>query len=56
MIYPILVTLNVQSFKKGLKVRLQLTAQLLNLGITPFFAFGLGLMFYRIIQTESGAW
>lgn len=47
MVYPMMVTLNVQNLRKGLNLKLQLTAQLLNFGIIPFFAFGLGLIFYQ---------
>jgi ACR3 family arsenite efflux pump ArsB len=46
MVYPMMVTLNIQNLKKGLNLKLQLTAQLINFGIIPFFAFGLGLLFF----------
>ncbi len=47
MVYPMLVTLNIRHLQDGIKnVRLQLLAQFINFGLIPFFAFGLGRIFF----------
>ncbi|WP_028585135.1 arsenic resistance protein [Desulfogranum mediterraneum] len=48
MVYPMMVTLNVNHLLQGLKnVRLQLISQLINFGLIPFIAYGLGLIFFQ---------
>lgn len=47
MVYPMMVTLNIQHLKDGIKnVKLHVMTQLINFGIMPFFAYGLGLYFF----------
>ncbi len=46
MVYPMMVTLNMNNLKKGLNVKLQATALLINFVIIPVFAFFLGKMFF----------
>ncbi|MDA3972231.1 MAG: bile acid:sodium symporter [Desulfobulbaceae bacterium] len=47
MVYPMMVTLNIKHLQQGLKnVKLQLLAQVINFGIIPFVAFGLGKWFF----------
>ena len=47
MVYPMMVTLNIKHLQEGIKnVRLQITTQLINFGIIPFIAYGLGLYFF----------
>ena len=47
MVYPMMVTLNIRHLKEGVKnVRLQLVTQLINFGVIPFVAYGLGLFFF----------
>lgn len=48
MVYPMMVTLNINHLKEGIKnVKLQVTTQLINFLIIPFLAYGLGLYFFR---------
>ncbi|MDH3392534.1 MAG: bile acid:sodium symporter [Desulfobulbaceae bacterium] len=46
MVYPMMVTLNIKHLKEGMNVPLQLTTQLINFGIIPFLAYGLGSIFF----------
>ena len=46
MVYPMMVTLNIKHLKEGMNIPLQLTTQLINFGIIPFLAYGLGLFFF----------
>ena len=46
MVYPMMVTLNVDNLKKGLNLKVQGAAQLINFGIIPFLAFLLGKIFF----------
>jgi ACR3 family arsenite efflux pump ArsB len=46
MVYPMMVTLNIQHLKNGLDLRLQSTTQLINFGLIPFVAFFLGKLFF----------
>ncbi len=47
MVYPVMVTLNIKHLQQGLKnVKLQFLAQVINFGIIPFVAFGLGKWFF----------
>ena len=47
MVYPMMVTLNIKSLKDGIKnVKLQVLTQVINFGIVPFLAYGLGLYFF----------
>ena len=47
MVYPMMVTLNIQHLKEGIKnVKLQVLTQAINFGIVPFLAYGLGRYFF----------
>jgi ACR3 family arsenite efflux pump ArsB len=46
MVYPMMVTLNIQHLKQGLNPKLQGTAQFINFAIIPFIAFFLGRWFF----------
>lgn len=47
MVYPMMVTLNIKSLKDGIKnVKLQVLTQVINFGLVPFMAYGLGLYFF----------
>ena len=47
MVYPMMVTLNVNHLLHGLKnVKLQLVTQIINFAIIPFVAYGLGRLFF----------
>lgn len=46
MVYPMMVTLNIQHLKQGLNLKLQGTAQFINFAIIPFIAFFLGRWFF----------
>ena len=47
MVYPMMVTLNIKNLQEGIKnVRLQVVAQLINFGLIPFVAYGLGIYFF----------
>jgi ACR3 family arsenite efflux pump ArsB len=46
MVYPMMVTLNIQHLRQGLDPRLQTTAQAINFLVIPFFAYGLGRLFF----------
>ena len=46
MVYPMMVTLNIQHLKQGLELRLQAMALAINFAIIPFGAFVLGKLFF----------
>lgn len=47
MVYPMMVTLNINNLKDGIKnVRLQGVTQLINFSLIPLLAFGLGRIFF----------
>lgn len=46
MVYPMMVTLNIENLKQGLNGKLQGTAQFINFGIIPFVAYALGKLFF----------
>jgi ACR3 family arsenite transporter len=47
MVYPMMVTLKIKEVLAGGDTRAQLLAQLINFGIVPFAAFGVGVYFLR---------
>ena len=47
MVYPMMVTLNVNHLLHGLKnVKLQVVTQIINFAVIPFVAYGLGRLFF----------
>ncbi|WP_028581084.1 arsenic resistance protein [Desulfogranum japonicum] len=46
MVYPMMVTLNINHLKQGMDMKLQSMTQLINFGLIPFVAFGLGKIFF----------
>ncbi|WP_419174347.1 arsenic resistance protein [Desulfosediminicola sp.] len=46
MVYPMMVTLNIDNLKKGLEPRLQGSAILINFAVIPFIAYALGKAFF----------
>jgi ACR3 family arsenite efflux pump ArsB len=46
MVYPMMVTLKLNKVLEGGDVKAQWLAQLLNFGVTPFVAYGLGMYFF----------
>jgi ACR3 family arsenite efflux pump ArsB len=46
MVYPMMINLQIQKVFAGGDFRLQLVTQLINFGIIPFLAFGLGKLFF----------
>ncbi|OQX07239.1 MAG: arsenite transporter [Desulfobulbaceae bacterium A2] len=47
MVYPMMVTLNIKHLLEGVKnVPLQLMTQVINFGVIPFLAYGLGRYFF----------
>jgi ACR3 family arsenite transporter len=46
MVYPMMVSLNLQHLKKGLNLKLQGTTQFINFCLIPFVAFYLGKIFF----------
>ncbi|MCJ8499538.1 bile acid:sodium symporter [Desulfatitalea sp. M08but] len=47
MVYPMMVTLKLRKVLEGGDVKAQLLTQVINFGVIPFAAFGLGLLFFR---------
>lgn len=47
MVYPMMVTLKIKKVFEGGDAKAQLLTQLINFGIIPFVAFGLGLVFFK---------
>jgi ACR3 family arsenite transporter len=46
MVYPMMVTLNIQHLKAGMNIPLQATTQCINFAIIPFIAYLLGRIFF----------
>ncbi len=46
MIYPMMVNLQIKKVFSGGDAKVQLATQLINFGLIPFIAFGLGLLFF----------
>jgi len=47
MVYPMMVTLNVQHLLEGIRnVKLQLMTQFINFAVIPFIAYGMGIFFF----------
>ena len=46
MVYPMMVTLNVQNMFKGRDIKLQVTTQLINFILIPLLAFYTGRLFF----------
>lgn len=47
MVYPMMVTLNIQKVFEGGDMKAQAITQVINFGIVPFLAWGIGLIFFR---------
>ena len=47
MVYPMMVTLKIKKVFEGGDTKAQVLTQLINFGIVPFIAFGLGLLFFK---------
>ena len=47
MVYPMMVTLKVKKVFEGGDAKAQILTQLINFGLIPFLAFGVGLLFFR---------
>jgi ACR3 family arsenite efflux pump ArsB/nucleotide-binding universal stress UspA family protein len=47
MVYPMMVTLKIKTVFEGGDLKAQILTQLINFGIIPFVAFGLGLLFFK---------
>lgn len=56
MVYPMMVTLNVQSIFKGRDHRLQLTTQLINFILIPLLAYFTGRLFFSGEAEKYGLW
>ena len=56
MVYPMMVTLNVQSIFKGRDYRLQLTTQLINFILIPLLAYFTGRLFFSGGAEKYGLW
>jgi len=56
MVYPMMVTLNVQSIFKGRDHRLQLTTQLINFILIPLLAYVTGRLFFSGGAEKYGLW
>jgi len=46
MVYPMMVTLPLKKVLEGGDSKVQLTAQFINFAVTPFIAYGLGILFF----------
>jgi ACR3 family arsenite efflux pump ArsB len=46
MVYPMMVTMPLKKIVEGGDLRVQIAAQIINFGIIPFLAFGLGKLFF----------
>lgn len=46
MVYPMMINLQLQTVLSGGDYRVQLLTQVINFGLIPFFAFGLGQVFF----------
>ncbi len=47
MVYPMMVTLKIKKVIEGGDTKAQILTQLLNFGVIPFMAFGLGMLFFK---------
>lgn len=47
MVYPMMVTLKIKKVIEGGDTKAQLLTQLINFGVIPFIAFGLGILFFK---------
>ena len=48
MVYPMMVTLNIKHLQQGIKnIKLQVVTQLLNFGVIPFVAYGIGMLYFK---------
>ena len=47
MVYPMMVTLKIKKVFEGGDAKAQILTQLINFGIVPFVAFGLGILFFK---------
>jgi len=47
MVYPMMVTLKIRKVFEGGDVKAQTLTQLINFGLIPFLAFGVGLLFFK---------
>jgi ACR3 family arsenite efflux pump ArsB/nucleotide-binding universal stress UspA family protein len=47
MVYPMMVTLNIQKVFEGGDVKAQVLTQAINFGVVPFLAYFLGLIFFK---------
>ena len=46
MVYPMMINLQIQKVLSGGDYKVQLLTQLINFGVIPFFAFGMGQLFF----------
>ena len=46
MVYPMMINLQIQKVLSGGDLKVQLVTQLINFGVVPFFAFGMGRLFF----------
>ncbi|MEA5448024.1 bile acid:sodium symporter [Leptolyngbya sp. CCNP1308] len=46
MVYPMMINLQIQKVFSGQDYKLQLVTQLINFAVVPFFAFGIGQLFF----------
>ncbi|MEA5599179.1 arsenic resistance protein [Rivularia sp. UHCC 0363] len=46
MVYPMMINLQIQQVLSGGDLKVQLVTQLINFGVVPFFAFGMGWLFF----------
>ncbi|NDV18211.1 arsenic resistance protein [Pseudodesulfovibrio sp. JC047] len=47
MVYPMMVTLKIKKVFEGGDGKAQILTQLLNFGVVPFLAYGIGLLFFK---------
>ncbi len=46
MVYPMMINLQIQQVLSGGDLKVQLITQLINFGVVPFFAYGMGRLFF----------
>ena len=56
MVYPMMVTLNVQSIFKGKDTKLQVATQAINFILVPLLAYGIGKIFFSNGPEKYGLW
>ncbi len=56
MVYPMMVTLSVQSIFKGRDAKLQVTTQVINFVLIPLLAYFTGKMFFSGAMEKYGLW